>query len=186
MQPLATTSTKLQLRVMSYFSDDAPGTGSLTPFNSSWSTAELGRHAGLIHVETPNRGKIQACRANQATMKPMAKRISMFEDPCFYVVMVSWQPDSEAAAHRRPSWPPGKQHRWDIGWRADTSCNRPRCRPGSPCSPRKRPRSDTLCRRDWPLPPADRPGTWHQRPQLIDTLCSWPPSRPGKPCSPRK
>lgn len=36
---------------------------------AGWSFAELGVHAPLIHVEIPNRGRIQAWRANQATKK---------------------------------------------------------------------------------------------------------------------
>jgi hypothetical protein len=32
-------------------------------------SAELGEQAPLIHVEIPNRGKIQACNANHATKK---------------------------------------------------------------------------------------------------------------------
>jgi hypothetical protein len=43
--------------------------------------AELGRQLWLIHVDTPNRGKIHACSANQSTRNPMINRISIVEDP---------------------------------------------------------------------------------------------------------
>ncbi len=39
-------------------SDFAPGEAGICSTHSSWSAAELGRQAGLIHVDTPNRGKI--------------------------------------------------------------------------------------------------------------------------------
>jgi hypothetical protein len=52
---------------------------------NSWDCwgAELGPQAPLIHVDTPKRGRIQSCRANQIAKTPKTAKISMLIFPFF-------------------------------------------------------------------------------------------------------
>jgi hypothetical protein len=65
--------------------------------DNSCLAAELGRQLSLIHVETPKRGRIHICSANQETNKPTITRTSIFEDPSELVITISLTPQPAAS-----------------------------------------------------------------------------------------
>jgi hypothetical protein len=74
--------------------------------------AELGEQAPLIHVEIPNRGRIQAWRANQAT-----KNATNTHSSDIFVLPIGWFDDGEVKkglSCRVQEWP---SQQWPYtGW----------------------------------------------------------------------
>jgi hypothetical protein len=66
----------------------SPGLSAALGFSTlgTSSGAELGPQPALIHVETPNFGKIHACSAIHATMRPIKKRSSIEFAPVVLVM----------------------------------------------------------------------------------------------------
>jgi hypothetical protein len=88
----------------------------------SWA-AELGRQLALIHVETPNRGRIHACRAIHRARKPRMKSSdSMLFPPVFIATgidapgwawVTGFRTGSDMTPFERPLWGPARLSRPD-------------------------------------------------------------------------